>query len=95
MPADLAEKTERYERLLDDALEAATIQPPADSPLAAAAEDCLNMARSYRDDGHHFLDNGDPVNALAAFAYGHGFVDAAARIGLLDDSGDDPDLFAA
>jgi hypothetical protein len=95
MPADLREKTARYERLLAEALDAATVAPPADAPLAAAAEDCVAMAESYLDDGRHFRDAGDPVNALAAFAYGHAFLDAGTRIGLLDDTDADPDLFAA
>jgi hypothetical protein len=42
------------------------------------------MARSYLEDGRHFRANDDPVNALAAFSYGHGWLDCGARIGLLD-----------
>lgn len=81
MPADLAEKTDRYERLLAAALDAATIAPPAGTPLAESAADYVEMARSYLEDGRHFRDD-DPVNALAAFSYGHAWLDAGARIGL-------------
>jgi len=84
MPADLAEKTDRYERLLDEALEAATVTAPPDTPLGEAAADCEEMARAYLDDGRHFRAEGDPVNALAAFSYGHAWLDAGARIGLFD-----------
>jgi hypothetical protein len=95
MVADLAAKTDRYEQLLADAVDAAAVAPPPDTPLAAAADDCLVMARSYLDDGRHFRDASDPVNALAAFAYGHAFLDAGARMGLLADTGAEPELFAA
>ncbi|PSP39098.1 DUF357 domain-containing protein [Halobacteriales archaeon QH_7_65_31] len=84
MPADLEEKTDRYGALLTEALETATIAARADSPLFEAARDCLEMAESYLDDGRHFRANDDPVNALAAFSYGHAWLDAGARIGLFD-----------
>ncbi|MFT4891778.1 MAG: hypothetical protein ACI9YT_002713 [Halobacteriales archaeon] len=84
MSATLEEKTERYERLLADGIDAAEPAGAPDSPLAAAAEECLEMAEAYLDDGRHFRDADDPVNALAAFSYGHGWLDAAARIGVID-----------
>lgn len=84
MPADLAEKTDRYEGLLAEALEAATIAPPAETPMADAAAECREMAESYLEDGRHFRDEDDPVNALASFSYGHAWLDAGARIGLFD-----------
>ncbi|MFC7175876.1 DUF357 domain-containing protein [Halosegnis marinus] len=84
MPADLEEKTDRYGDLLAEALEAATVAPPPDSPLGEAAAECEEMARSYLDDGRHFREHDDPVNALAAFSYGHAWLDAGARIGLFD-----------
>jgi hypothetical protein len=80
--ADIEEKTERYEGLLAEALEAAEPVPPEGSPLAAAADEFEEMARAYLDDGRHFRDDGDLVNALAAFSYGHAWLDAGARIGL-------------
>lgn len=88
MTTDILEKTERYERLLARALDAATIVVPEGTPLAAAASEYKEMARSYLEDGRHFLANGDAVNALAAFAYGHGWLDAGARIGVFDVPGD-------
>ena len=83
MAADLAEKTERYGRLLAAALAAAEPAPPAETSLADGAADCLEMAEAYLEDGRHFREEDDPVNALAAFAYGHGWLDAGARLGLL------------
>ncbi|USZ71637.1 DUF357 domain-containing protein [Natronosalvus halobius] len=84
MAADLEEKTDRYGTLLAEALEAATVAPPEGSPMAEAAAECDEMARSYLEDGRHFRDEDDLVNALAAFSYGHAWLDAGARIGLFD-----------
>ncbi|MFB6070590.1 MAG: DUF357 domain-containing protein [Halanaeroarchaeum sp.] len=84
MPADLKEKVDRYERLLSEALDAAERGPPADSPLGVAAAEFEEMARSYLEDGRHFVSDDDPVNALAAFSYGHAWLDAGARIGLFE-----------
>jgi len=82
--ADLAEKTARYESLLAEALDAATVAPAPGSPLAEAAEDLRGMAGSYLEDGRHFRAEDDLVNALAAFSYGHAWLDAGARLGLFD-----------
>lgn len=84
MAVDLDEKTDRYEQLLAEALDAAEPAAPDETPLAEAAGECLEMARSYLDDGRHFRTQGDAVNALAAFSYGHGWLDAGARLGVLD-----------
>lgn len=82
MTADLEEKTDRYCRLLADALDAATVAPPPDTPMEAAARECREMAAAYLEDAQHFREAGDLVNALAAASYGHGWLDAGARIGL-------------
>ncbi len=82
MPADLGEKTDRYERMLAAALEEATQSAPDDTPLGTAAVGCLEMAESYLHDGRHFRKSDDPVNALAAFSYGYGWLDCGVRMGL-------------
>jgi hypothetical protein len=84
MPAELEEKTDRYEALLSEALAEATIAVPEGTPLRDAAESHREMAASYLDDGRHFRESGDPVNALAALSYGHAWLDAGARIGLFE-----------
>ena len=84
MAADLDEKMDRYEGLLADALAEAEQVPPPDTPLGESAAEYHEMARSYLQDGRHFRENDDPVNALAAFSYGHAWLDAGARIGLFD-----------
>jgi hypothetical protein len=92
MAADLDEKTDRYESMLADALAEATIEPPAETPLGAAAAECREMAASYLQDGRHFREDDDPVNALAAFSYGYGWLDCGVRMGLFSVP-DDTDLF--
>ncbi|WP_254764931.1 DUF357 domain-containing protein [Natrinema marinum] len=84
MAADLEEKTDRYGVLLAEALEEATVAPPDGTPMAEAAADCYEMAASYLEDGNHFRDQEDLVNALASFSYGHAWLDAGARVGLFD-----------
>lgn len=87
--ADLTEKTDRYEQLLDAALAAAEARPPPETPLGEAAGEFEEMARSYLEDGRHFRAQDDAVNALAAFAYGHAWLDAGARLGLFAVPTDD------
>jgi hypothetical protein len=82
--ADIVEKTDRYEGLLAEALDAATVAPPDGTPMADAAAECEEMAQSYLEDGRHFRAEDDLVNALASFSYGHAWLDAGARIGLFD-----------
>ena len=91
-PADIHEKTDRYEAMLAEALSAATVAAPSGTTLADAAGECEEMARSYLDDGRHFREQGDVVNALAAFSYGYGWLDAGVRLGLFDVP-DDSQLF--
>jgi hypothetical protein len=90
--ADIQEKTDRYEAMLADALSAASVAAPPGTPLRDAAAECEEMARSYLDDGRHFREEGDVVNALAAFSYGYGWLDAGVRLGLFDVP-DDSHLF--
>lgn len=87
--ADLTEKAERYESLLAEALSMAEPVPPTDTHLGEAAGEFEEMAESYLADGRHFREQDDDVNALAAFAYGHAWLDAGARLGLFDVPSDD------
>ena len=84
MSSSLSTKTEKYEGMLADALAVASVAPRAESPLAGVATEHLEMAEGYLADGRHFAQSGDLPNALAAYAYGHGWLDAAVRTGLLD-----------
>ncbi|CCC39697.1 DUF357 domain-containing protein [Haloquadratum walsbyi] len=84
MTVELIAKTDQYERMLADALEVAEIAVPKTTPLGRAAHETREMARSYLEDGRHFRTVDDPVNALAAFSYGYGWLDAGVRIGLFN-----------
>ena len=84
MSARLDEKTDRYETLLEEALAAAEIAPQEGTPLHEAALEYQEMAQSYLEDGRHFREQDDLVNALASFSYGHGWLDAGARIGVFE-----------
>lgn len=90
---DLVEKTNQYEELLAEALAVAEPAVAPETPLAAAVSEYLEVAEAYLDDGRHFQAADDFVNALAAFAYGHAWLDAGARLGLLAVPADS-DLFA-
>ena len=92
MAADLTEKTDRYGRMLADALDEAEQTAPDGTPLGEAASECREMAVSYLEDGRHFRDNDDLVNALASFSYGYGWLDAGVRMGLFSIP-DETELF--
>lgn len=80
-------KTHAYEELLTEAMTAASAAPEASTEAA----ECLEMAEAYLEDGRHFLASDDLPNALAAFAYGHGWLDAGVRLGVLE--AEDPEPF--
>ena len=82
MPADLDEKTTRYGEMLADALAEAEVCVREGTPLHDAALACEEVAVSYLEDGRHFRANDDPVNALAAYSYGYGWLDCGVRVGL-------------
>lgn len=82
MPADLDEKTTRYGEMLADALAEADVCVPEGTPLYEMARECEEMAVSYLKDGQHFRQAGDPVNALASYSYGYGWLDCGVRMGL-------------
>lgn len=88
--AELSEKAPRYGRMLSDAVESVEVIDDSEE-----AEDFLELARSYLEDGEHFLEEGDEVNALAAFSYGHAWLDAGVRVGFFEMEEGQEGLFAA
>ena len=94
MPAELEEKVDRYERMLADALDVADRAVPEGTPLGEAASDCREMAEAYLEDGRHFRAEDDPVNALASYSYGYGWLDCGVRMGLFSVP-EDSDLFTS
>ncbi len=89
--AVLPEKVKRYEELLRKALKAFEITVQENSHLSKVAWDYSNMASSYYDDGMHFIKEGDMVNALVCFSYGHAWLDAGVKLGVFKVS--DENLF--
>jgi hypothetical protein len=90
-PAVLDEKVNRYETLLRRALSAFEVAAQDQSHLRKVAEDFSTMAKAYYDDGRFFIEQGDKVNALACFSYGHAWLDAGVKLGVFKVS--DENLF--
>jgi hypothetical protein len=90
-PAVLDEKVKRYENLLSRALLAFEVSPNEMSHLRKVADDFSRMAQAYYDDGCFFLEEGDKVNALACYSYGHAWLDAGVKLGVFKVS--DENLF--
>ncbi|KDE55408.1 DUF357 domain-containing protein [Methanoculleus sp. MH98A] len=85
-----------YAALYGEALSPVRTAVPEGTLLCRAAGEVLEMAIAYHSDGLAFLRGGDRVNALAAFAYGFGWLDAGSRLGLLaPSSAHPPDTVAA
>jgi hypothetical protein len=78
----LGEKTTRYERLLATARSAVSCAPDPAAPAHAMAAKVLQIAEVYQVQGRWLLRGMRQEDALAAFSYGHGWLDAGARAGL-------------
>lgn len=89
MRAALEEKLEKDLELTSRALEKVKVIAPEQSYVQRIAEDFLGMARSYFEDATHFRGEGRTLEAFGAVNYAHGWLDAGARLGVLDAGGDD------
>ncbi len=69
--------------VLASALARTTCSAPEGTPLARTGQAMLRMASAYESDGRTFLSGDDPVNALAAFFYGLGWLHCGTASGLL------------
>ncbi|NMB77571.1 MAG: DUF357 domain-containing protein [Methanomicrobiales archaeon] len=78
----LAEKTHRYERLLNTARTSVTPAPDPSTPLFLLATRTLEVADAYAGRGAWLSGEDGLEDALAAFSYGHGWLDAGTRAGL-------------
>ncbi|AGB01844.1 DUF357 domain-containing protein [Methanoregula formicica] len=82
--------------VLASALARATCSAPEGTPLWRTGQAVLRMASAYESDGKTFLSGDDPVNALAAFLYGLGWLHCGIASGLLVCSEKNPQCpFAA
>jgi uncharacterized protein len=83
LQSHLQEKTIRYGRLLTSAC--SSCRPSAEPGIAwrDGGERVIAIAGTYLEGGTWFL-RGDRLNsALCCFSYGHGWLDAALRVGLI------------
>jgi len=69
--------------LLREEVTSTAIPAPERSGLHASAQDNLTMVHAYLTDGDTFLKSDDPVNALAAYCYGEGWLHCGAACGFL------------
>jgi len=81
--ARLDEKVQRYARLLDTACDSVAPAPEHETVAGVFARQVMVIGTSYARGGRSSLAAGAREAALARFSYGHGWVDAGARAGLL------------
>ncbi len=79
---------EHYFSITKKAFEKVKIAVPEESHLFPIAKDFLEMAENYIKDAEYFRAKGDFVLAYGAIYYAHAWLDAGARLGLFDVSGD-------
>ena len=83
-----SEKLAKYFDITSRALKKVKMGSEKKVDWKAVAKDFLDMAQRYHDDALYFKKKGDIVNAFAALAYAHGWLDAGARLKLFDVGGD-------
>jgi hypothetical protein len=89
----LFEKTCRYQRLLDNAIKSSEPGSEIGIHWYDGGERVIMVATAYLTGGNLFLQEERNEDALACFSYGHGWLDAALRTGLIRINGN-RDLFA-
>lgn len=75
------EKLEKYFNITKQALEKAKQAP---SKKEKEKQEILEMVKNYISDAEHFQSKGDIVNAFAALAYAHGWLDCGAKLKIYD-----------
>ena len=90
----LEEKTHRYSSLLGKAISSCTPASPQGVSAYEGGVTVHVVAETFHSGGLMFLCDRQYEDALACFSYGHGWLDAAVRMGLLCITGD-RNLFAA
>jgi len=89
----LVEKAFRYQRLFDSAILSSTPGSETGIHWYDGGERVIAVAAAYSTGGRMFLQDEQYDDALACFSYGHGWLDAALRVGLIRIGGN-RDLFA-
>jgi len=83
----LTEKACRYQRLLDSAVKSSEPGSEAGIRWYDGGERIITIAAAYSSGGRLFLQIERFEDALACFSYGHGWLDAAIRAGLIRITG--------
>jgi hypothetical protein len=73
------ELLDKYFSITEEALRQAKV-----AKKKKGADVCIDMAERYVSDAHHFQKKGEFVLAYGAVNYAHGWLDSAARLGLID-----------
>jgi len=84
----LLNRCNKYRQLTEKALKKAKICVPKNSALYVIAQDFRQMTENYLKDGKYYENKGDLDIALASYAYAHAWLDASARLGLIDVKND-------
>lgn len=71
------QKIEKYLQITEKALESVKVS-------SKEGEMVLDMAKRYFEDAKHYYEKGDVVTAFAAVNYAHGWLDAGARLKVID-----------
>lgn len=79
-------------RSFTDSLEDAIPVVISTSPFLQIADQILEMAFAYLEDGVVFYQRDDPVNAMAAWCYGYGWLEAGNHLGLINASSSFPEI---
>ena len=82
-------KLDRYFDLTERGL--AEVKGNVISGKESEGKEIVDMVSNYVSDVRHFEGKGDWVNAFAALAYAHGWLDCGVRTGVFDV--DDDELF--
>lgn len=83
----LTEKTARYERMLNRAVQSIRIYPDKSSPASNAAGEIIKKTRDELESGSQYHKKEIFWNALWHFSYGYGWLDAGIRAGLIEVTG--------
>ncbi len=76
-------KSSECHDLLTQTLSTTRISAPQSTHFNGVAAQILEMAYAYESDGVRFFQTGDPVNALASYYYGFGWLHFGGSSGLL------------
>lgn len=76
---ELIKKVEKYELTTKKGIEKIKKMKELSKEKNLIANDYLNMAKNYFNDGKFFKEKGDLLTALASFSYAHAWLDAGVR----------------